>query len=91
MGDLYKTKDMRFVAYLDLQGIEHVSMELEPASADAVWVFEPSDDLTRYMAEFFASEARVEPIEFLRKYTKVRRIMNEFRDRTIVSEGVKSY
>lgn len=84
MGDNYKTRDMRFVAYLDLQGIEHVSMELEPGSADAVWVFESGEDLTRYMAEFFASEARVEPIEFLRKYTKTRRIMNEFRDGAII-------
>lgn len=91
MGDRYKTKDMRFVAYLDYHGVTHTGMELDTETQDAIWVFETDDGISDLLMEFTSSEARVEPVEFLRRYFQARRAMNEFRDRTIVKGGARSY
>jgi hypothetical protein len=77
-SDRHHTSDMTLVAYLAAKHIVHSHMELD--GDEVTWYIPLSEALARELDDYREKKALVEPIEFMRQVTRVRRRMFAFID-----------
>jgi hypothetical protein len=71
---MHYTDNMTLVAYLLTCRIRHSQTELR--GNQVIWVFRLEPDFAAALGKFDRRHAQVEPVEFHRALTKVRREMN---------------
>ena len=74
--DSWRTQEMALVAFLSLQGIEHMNMERNGRSC--FWYFEESDELHDKVDEYLQGDGLVEPRAFNDTFARIKRDMFAF-------------
>lgn len=78
----FATTDIALVAYLNLQGVNHCSLNI---GSDGDVEFHYSENVKKYLDEYFTNRARVSPLIFKVELDKNKRVVFGF----LRSRGVR--